>query len=58
MITLKKTLGWILAILGFSAFTGVLIFISDLKTVLLTYLLTTLFVGFIALVVWFIMDDD
>ena len=56
-MNIKKTIGWTLAFVGVSLFTGFLVEQSNLKVVMLTYGLTALIVGFIGLVVWLLMDD-
>lgn len=54
---MKKIIGWILAFFGVISFTGILIEISDLTTVILAYLITVLVVGFLFLVVY-LLDSD
>ena len=55
---MKKIIGWILVFFGVALFTGVLVELSDLKVVMLTYAITALIFGFVILVVWLLYSDS
>lgn len=56
-MNIKKVIGWVLVFIGVALFTGILVEVSSLKTVMMAYGITALIVAFINLVVWLLMDD-
>jgi hypothetical protein len=54
---IKKTIGYVLALLGFALFTGILVEDTGLKAVIISYAIIISVMLFITLILWLIDDD-